>query len=187
MSRLQGGIDLRPLLPNRPSLAGGLLTIMGQKFPWREDLYALAQPGGEMDPVPRDKTFRTPRNGDLKERFIVGIWEGFPQGGRRHRPPPEGDEIQQRFDLVSREPKLRPFQDFAVFGNDSGIKTERQFPGGNHSDDLAACTKRRQKPRHQNVRIEDDVQRRRFSRTTLISASISSWDILSVPCSTDRR
>jgi hypothetical protein len=60
---------------------------MGQKFPWREDLYALAQPGGEMDPVPRDKTFRTPRNGDLKERFIVGIWEGFPQGGRRHRPP----------------------------------------------------------------------------------------------------
>jgi len=37
------------------------------------------------------------------------------------------------------------------------------------------------------VSVQDDVQRRRFSRTAPISASISSEEILSVPCSTDRR
>ena len=80
LSCLQGGIDLRPVLSHRPSLAGGLLPVSVQEFPGGENYYALTQPGGKMDPVTRDETFRPPRNGNLKERFVGWIREWIPQG-----------------------------------------------------------------------------------------------------------
>lgn len=160
---------------------------MGQKFPGREQRNALTQPGGKMGPVPRDETGHPSRDGDREERFVVGIGEGFGKRGRRNRFPSDGDKIKQDIDLVQLETKLRPFQDVVVFGKDPGVETERRFAGGNHADDLAARPEWGQKARHQDVRVEDDVQRRRFSRTALISASISPGEILSVPCSTDRR
>ena len=160
---------------------------MGQKFPGREKRDPLAQPGGKMGPVPRDETGDPSRDGDRKKRFVVGIGEGFRKGGRRNRFPSDGDKVKQGIDLVRLETKLRPFQDVVVFGKDPGVETERRFAGGNHADDLAARPERGQQARHQDVRVEDDPQRRRFSRTALISASISPGEIVSVPCSTDRR
>ena len=160
---------------------------MGQKFPGREQRDALAQPGGKMGPVPRDETGDPSRDGGRKKRFIVQIWKRFRKGGGCHRLPPVDDKVQQGINLIRLETKLRPFQDFVVFGKDSGVETEGRLAGGNHADDLAARPERGQKARHQDVRVEDDVQRRRFSRTARISASISAGGIVSVPFSTDRR
>lgn len=160
---------------------------MRQKFPWGEDLDALTQPGGEMDPNPGDETRHTLRYGDFEKRFVAGVGERFRQWGGRYGLPPDGDKVHQRVDLVVLESKLRPLQDLAVFGKDPRVETERQFAGGNHSDDVAARSERGQKTRHENVRVEDDLHRRRFPRTSLISESISSGDVRSVPCSTERR
>lgn len=160
---------------------------MGQKFPGGEKRDPLARPGGEMGPVPRDETGHPSRDGDRKERFVIGIEEGFRKGGGCNHLSPGGDEVNQSIDFVLLETKLRPLQDVVVFGKDPGVETERRFAGGNRADDLAARPVRGQKARHKNIRVENDVQRRRFSRTARISASISPGEILSVPSSTDRR
>jgi len=160
---------------------------MGQKFPGRAQRDALTQSGWIMGPVPRDETVDPSRDGDRKKRFIVGIGKRFRQGGSCHRLPPVDDKVKQGIDLVRLEMKLRPFQDIVVFGKDPCVETEGRFAGGNHTDDLAARPERGQKARHQDVRVEYDGQRRRFSRTARISASISAGEIASVPCSTDRR
>ena len=160
---------------------------MGQKFPGREQRDALTQFGRKMGPVPGDETGHPSRDGDRKKRFVTGIGEGIRKGGGRNRQPTGGDKVKQGVDFVRLEPKLRTFQDFVVFGKDPGVETERRFAGGNHANDLAARPERGQKARHQDIRVEDDVQRRRFSRTARISASISRGEILSVPCSTERR
>lgn len=140
-----------------------------------------------MGPVPRDETGDPTRDGDRKKRFIVGVGKRFKQGGGCHRLPPVDDKVKQGIDLARLETKFRPFQDVVVFGKNPCVEAERWFTGGNHADDLAARAERGQKTRHQDVRVEDDVQRRRFPRTARISASISPGEIVSVPCSTDRR
>ena len=147
----------------------------------------MTQPDGKMGPIPRDETGAPSRDGNREERFIVGVGEGLRKWGGSNRFPSDGDKVKQGIDPVRLETKLRPFQDVVVFGKDPGVETEGRFAGGNHADDLAARPERGQKARHQDVRVEDDVQRRRFPRTARISASISAGKIVSVPCSTDRR
>ncbi len=115
---------------------------MGQKFPGRVDRDALTQPGWEMGFIPRDETGYLSRYGDCEERFIVGVGEGLRKGGGCHRLPPVDDKVKQGIDLIRLETKLRPFQDFVVFGKDPGVETEGRFAGGNHADDLAARPER---------------------------------------------
>ena len=160
---------------------------MRQEFPWGEDLDALTKFGGEMCVIARDKAVNPTGESDLEERFVAGVGERLRQGGGRYGLPADGDEVEQRVDLVIRESELRTFQHLAVFGKDTSVETEDQSARGYHADDVAARPERRQQPRHEDVRVEDDLQRRRFPRTALISSSISSGDIRSVPCSTDLR
>jgi len=131
---------------------------MGQKFPGKEQRDALTQFGRKMRPAPGDETGHPSRDGDRKKRFVVGTREGFRKGGGRNRQPTGGDKVKQGVDFVRLEPKFRAFQDVVAFGKDPGVETERRFAGGNHADDLAARPERGQKTRHQDIRVEDDIQ-----------------------------
>ena len=89
--------------------------------------------------------------------------------------------------LSGSKVELRTIQYFVVFGQDPGIDAQSEVTGRDHADDVAARTERRQETCHKDIRVEDDLHRLRFSLTALISVSISSMVILSVPRSTDRR
>jgi len=78
-------------------------------------------------------------------------------------------------------------QDITVFGQNARVEIQRQVPGGNHAHDFSARPERRQEPSYKDIGIEDYLHWVRFLRTALISASISSIEILSVLCSIDRR
>jgi len=90
-------------------------------------------------------------------------------------------------DSVFIKLKLWLAQYFVILRQNTGIKRECQFVGRNHADDFPARPGWRQKACDKNIGVEDNIHLARFLRIALISALISSIDILSVPCLKDRR
>ncbi len=107
------------------------------------------------------------------------------QWNRRRQLTVLNDKADEGFDFVNIKLKLGSMEDFPVFRQNSGIIQNDQKPRRNHADDLAGRSERRQEPGDNDVRIQRDFHFFRLDRTALISSSISSKVMRSVPFRTD--
>jgi hypothetical protein len=123
--------------------------------------------------VAGDYTFRMAGQRRFEERFIALIRQSDRQRIACHGFAFGSDLIQENMNLLLVELKFRPRQDLGIFPQNSRIEAERQGSGCDHADNFAQRTERRKKSRDQDIRIDDDVHRRRVFRTAVISAVIS--------------
>jgi hypothetical protein len=135
-----------------------------------------------MRQITSNKAGRMARKGNLKEWFVGGIRQRIGKWGRGHRMTASLNVVQEDHNPVDIEPELGTAQHFRVFGQDPSVHTESDLSGGHHAYDFGARTKRGKESSHKDVRIEDYLHFARLARTALTSASISSIEILSVPC-----
>ena len=140
-----------------------------------------------MHVVAGDETRHLSSDGDFQKWLVIGVWQRLFEGGSGDDAAVMFYEVENCGNLVLVKIKLGPGKHILVFRQDSGIKGERQFAGRHHAHNFPARPKRRQQAGDQNIRIKDNSHRARVLRTALISASISSGEIRSAPCSTDRR
>lgn len=157
-----------------------------EKIAGRMDWNPRAQRQGKVNQIACYKACGTRCDGYFQERFVIWIRQWLWQGSRSDEETSVFCLIKQGFDFFRIEPKFRTQHYRPVFGNNTGIEPETQFAGRCHAHDISAWAERRQEPGNQDIRVEDNDHRVRLLRTVLISASISSMVIWSVPCSRER-
>ena len=134
-----------------------------------------------------NQAYRLTSNGNLQKWLVAWVRQRVGKWRRSHNVTMVLDMVQEGNNLVYVEPEPGTTQDFVVFGQNASVEIQRQLTGGNHAHNFGARSERRQEASHKDIGIEDYFHPTRFLRTALISASISSIEILSVPCSIDRR
>ena len=126
-----------------------------------------------MAQISRDEKVRLRRERDLEKRSISWIGKVCPDGFRNEELSDGFQALKQDRDSESWKLECRACEDFAVFTENAFTETGNDQPGFEQAKNLARRAARRDETRNDDIRIEDDLQRRRLARTSRITALIS--------------
>ena len=126
-----------------------------------------------MPEVPGDEEVGMRRECDLEERRIFRIGK-LPGDRFSDDQLSDGFEtLKEARDSVRAEPEPGTREDLAVFAENALAETGDDRSGFEEAKNVGRRAVRRNETRNQNIRVEDDSQRGRLARTSLITALIS--------------
>lgn len=144
-----------------------------EEFSGRDDGDALPETRGEVPEVPGDEEVRIRRERDLEERRIFRI-------GKLPRDRSSDDQLSNGFETSEEirnsdrgELELGAREDFAIFVENDLVETGHDRPAFEKAKNVGGRAVWRDETRNQNIRVEDDSQRGRLARTSLITPLIS--------------
>lgn len=143
------------------------------ELPGRDDGDALPETRGEVPDVPGDEEVRMRGEGDLEERRVLRVGK-LP--GDRFSDDQLSDGLEtskEARDAFRGKAEPGTGEDLAVFVENDLVETGDDRPGFEEAKNVGGRAVRRDETQNQNIRVEDDSQRRRLARTSLITALIS--------------
>jgi len=120
-----------------------IIAIVVQKRGRRYNNNPLSSIRRKMRQIACDKGIRTRRPGNFDKGLIVRVRQGVSQWRRGEKMAVTFDEIDEYIDIVAIKLKLRTMEDFLIFQQNTGIHTQRQFPGKDSPDNFTGWPIRR--------------------------------------------